>query len=169
MIFNAEQFDRLVALINKRGTQVDGLIQEAVVIAAEQATVHGNTNPINTLYKGLPNGARRASFVAWCELFANVTFMSTDKSFAHDAGRGYKWSADHAKLAGHTKWHEARKESIRSDKDAVEEVDAFIKRMMILAKEGRLANVELVNDLAKAKAKWHSAAIDATLGIKSAE
>jgi hypothetical protein len=169
MIFNAESFAKLVALINKRGTQVDGLIQEAVVIAAEQATTHGNINPINLLYTGLPNGARRASFVAWCELFANVTFMSTDKAFAHDAGRGYKWTPDHSKLAMNTKWHEARKESIRSDKDAVEEVDAFIKRMMVLAKEGRLANVELVNDLAKAKAKWHGAMLDATLGIKSAE
>jgi hypothetical protein len=169
MIFNAEQFAKLVANIAKRGTQVDGLIQKAVVIAAEQATLHGNTNPINTLFKGLPNGARRASFVAWCEMFANVTFMSTDKSFAHDAGRAYEWEGDHAKLAGNTKWHEARKESIRSDKDAVEEVDAFIKRMMLLAKKSRLANVELINDLAKAKAKWHSAAIDATLSIKSAE
>jgi hypothetical protein len=168
-MFNAEKFAKLVALITKRGGQVDGLIQEAALIAAEQATTHGNINPVNALYEGMPNGSRRASLVAWFELFANVTYMTVDKKFAHDAGRGYKWEGDHSKGATHTKWFEARKETIRSDKDAVEEVDNFIKRMKALAKEGRLINPELVAVLDQAKAKWHGACLDATLGIPSAE
>jgi hypothetical protein len=164
-MFNEAKFAKLVALINKRGGQVDSLIQEAALIAAEQATVHGNINPVNALYEGMPNGSRRASLVAWFELFANVTYMTVDKKFTHDAGRAYKWEANHIKGATHTKWYEARKETIRSDKDAVEEVDAFIKRMMALSKEGRLANPELIDVLNKAKAKWHGAMLDATLGL----
>lgn len=169
MEFNAEKFAKLVSLISKRGGQVDGLIQEAALIAAEQATVHGNINPVNALYDGMPNGTRRASLVAWFELFANVTYMKTAKKFSHDPGRGYKWEGVHAMGAAYTKWFEARKETIRSDKDAIEEVDNFIKRMKALAKEGRLINPELVTVLDQAKAKWHGAYIDATLGIPSAE
>lgn len=100
IITDATKLAAHIAKVHKDASSVESAIQVALASAVFFAVKDGNTEPITTLFTGMPKGIRRAAMQSWLLDHAPVV-LNSDRDAAK--AQPFKFSADVLKtiLADH--------------------------------------------------------------------
>lgn len=151
---NAQELSKLITAIGKLGKKTDAMIHEAAVHAIGYTIESGDIRFANQLLSNLPEGARRAAFVAYMENFGQLAYMTTEKQFKFFEVKGIKFDA-YALMEG-KKWHEFKKENVVSMYDVSKMLDAFIRRIEKGIEKGiTIEHAALLDDIKIASAQYH--------------
>lgn len=153
---NAQELGKLITAIGKLGKKTDAMIHEAAVHAVGYSVEHNDIRFANQLLSNLPEGARRAAFVAYMENYGQLAYMTTEKQFKFFAVKDIKFDA-FALLEG-KKWHEFKKENVTSMYDVAKLVDALIRKIEKGIEKGMtIEHAALLDDIKIASAQYHGA------------
>lgn len=151
---NAQELGKLITAIGKLGKKTDAMIHEAAVHAVGYTVEHGDIRFANQLLSNLPEGARRAAFVAYMENFGQLAYMTTEKQFKFFEVKGITFDAD-ALLTG-KKWYEFKKENVVSMYDVSKLLDALIRKIERGIEKGMtIEHAALLDDIKIASAQYH--------------
>ena len=145
--------------VGKAGLSYDRLVQVCIVNAVGYSIEHGDIRPANQLLESLAKSTRKQAAVTFMERYGNLVYQSKDKKFAHWAGAADStpktFNGDALMLVEWTK--SIKPETIVSEVDVSEAVDAFIKRMekAIQRNPKNVKHGDLLMELQNVVARYH--------------
>jgi hypothetical protein len=153
------ELTKIIAAIGKAGKQLDAKIHLACVQAIGYSLEHGDVRFANQLLANLPEGSRKASFVAYMEAKGALAYMEKNgKHFEHFKRDDVKFDDD-ALMKG-TKWYEFKKENVTSMYDVAKMVDSLIKKIEKGIEKGlTIEHAALLDEIKIASAQYHSEAV----------
>ena len=158
---SAQELGKLITAIGRIGKKTDAMIQTAAVHAVGYTVEHGDIRYANQLLSNLPEGSRRAAFVAFMEHNGCVAYMTTEKQFKYFERKGIEFDAEALEFG--KKWYEFKKENIVSMYDVSKLVDSLIKKIERGIEKGmKIENAALLDEIKLASAAFHSDAITNT-------
>lgn len=130
--------DKIVKLIGSIGTRSANLkkdIQEAAVSVVGHALLHGDVTLASRLVEACGSGARRDSLVKWLEIHGPFAYDKKKKTFSHMKRPELKWSETYEQRLELLPWDEAKKETIASVYDQLEQINKLMAVMQAKAKK----------------------------------
>lgn len=104
------QIHKAADLIKKQGTKIQDMVQDYGLAAMYQVYSHGNVEPLNRLYKSLPNGMRKTAFALWAVQVGGVK-INKDKGSKEHMPLAYDRASEvNMSHAVSTKWHSVKTE-----------------------------------------------------------
>lgn len=140
---NAQQMDKAIQSIQKRGAQLDKDIQAAAVSALNHFIQHGDIVFVNRLYVAMPNGSRRSSLALWFMTFgqieANKSETKKDVPFIKS-----KLGQNDLQGAEGTLWYEMKKDP---DPDEIFDIKKALAALIAKAAKGKVNDPKLLEHL----------------------